>query len=79
METTNYIAQCRIDDCATVRVLSITPNKEIICDQECSSLKESKDGSIQCYIGWIKKMGMNIACMLAFFYRYLHRALHIIY
>ncbi len=47
METTNYIAQCRIDDCATVRVLSITPNTEIICDRECSSLKESKDGSIQ--------------------------------
>lgn len=56
METTNYIAQCRIDDCATVRVLSITPNTEIICDRECSSLKESKDGSIQCYFGWIKKM-----------------------
>lgn len=56
METTNYIAQCRIDDCATVRVLSIRPNTEIICDRECSSLKESKDGSIQCYIGWIKKM-----------------------
>lgn len=56
MDTTNYIAQCRVGDCATVRVLSITPNIEITCDRECACLEESKNGSIQCSIGWIKKM-----------------------
>lgn len=56
METTNYIAQCRISDCATVRVLSINPNAELICDRECSCLKESKNGSFQCSIERIKHL-----------------------
>ena len=56
MDTKTCIAQCRVGDCATVRVLSITPNVEITCDRDCASLEESKNGSIQCSIGWIKKM-----------------------
>ncbi len=56
METNNYIAQVRIDNCATVRVLKITPNVEITCDRKCACLKESRNGSVQCSIGWIKKM-----------------------
>lgn len=56
MNTKTCIAQCRVGDCATVRVLSITPNVEITCDRDCACLEESKDGSIQCSIGWIKKM-----------------------
>lgn len=56
MDTPNYIAQCRIGDCATVRVLSITPNEEIICNRDCACLKESNNGSIQCSIHWIKNM-----------------------
>ena len=50
------IAQTKIDDCALVRVLRISPGETITCDRKCASLEESKDGSIQCYIGWIKKM-----------------------
>ena len=50
------IAQVRVDDSATVRVLSITPNQVIECDRECACLTESRDGSVQCSIGWIKKM-----------------------
>lgn len=57
MDTSKYIAQVRIDDCATVRVLRISPDEIITCDRNCASLEESaKDGSLQCSIGWIKKM-----------------------
>lgn len=56
MEPRKYIAQVKIDDCATVRVLKITPNVIVKCDRDCACLEESKDGSIQCSIGWIKKM-----------------------
>ncbi len=56
MVTSKCIAQCRVGDCATVRVLRITPNVVITCDRECACLEEAKDGSIQCSIGWIKKM-----------------------
>ena len=56
MDTNNCIAQCRIGDCATVRVLSITPNEGIICNKDCACINESDDGSIQCSIHWIKKM-----------------------
>lgn len=57
MDISRYIAQVKIDNCATVRVLRISPEETIMCDRKCASLEESaKDGSLQCYIGWIKKM-----------------------
>ena len=57
MDTSKYIAQVKIDNCATVRVLRISPDVTITCDRKCASLEESaKDGSLQCSIGWIKKM-----------------------
>lgn len=56
MDTTNCIAQIVIDGFATVRVVRIAPNEVITCDRNCSCLEESRNGSIQCSIGWIKKM-----------------------
>lgn len=56
MSENNYIAQCRYDNYATVRVLRIAPNQIVECDRGCACLKESRDGSVQCSIGWIKKM-----------------------
>lgn len=56
IESKSYITQAKIDDCATVRVLKIMPDVVVKCDRNCSCLEESKDGSIQCCIGRIKKM-----------------------
>lgn len=57
MDTSKCLAQVKIDNCATVRVLRISPEETIMCDRKCASLEESsKDGSLQCSIGWIKKM-----------------------
>lgn len=57
MDTSKCLAQVKIDNCATVRVLRISPDEIITCDRKCASLEESaKDGSLQCSIGWIKKM-----------------------
>ena len=56
METSKCIVQVRVGESATVRVLRISPNEVITCDRHCACLKEAEDGSIQCSIGWIKKM-----------------------
>ena len=56
MDTVSHIAHCRIGDFATVRVLSINTNAEVTCDKECASIEKSRDGSLQCGVGWIKKM-----------------------
>ena len=56
MEKSKYIAQVRVGDCATVRVLQIIPDQVIECDRNCPCLEESRDGSVQCSIGWIVRM-----------------------
>lgn len=56
MDTSKFIAQVRVNDCATVRVLQITPNVTITCDRNCASLREADDGSIECFFGWVKNM-----------------------
>ena len=56
MDTTPCIAQTRIKDFATIRVVRVSPNEVITCDRNCACIEESRNGSVQCSIGWIKKM-----------------------
>ena len=56
MDNRVKIAQGRIDGLGMVHILRISPNEVIKCNRNCVCLKESEDGSIQCSIGWIKKM-----------------------
>ena len=56
MDNNRIIAKGRIDGLGMVHILRISSNEVIKCNRNCASLQESEDGSIQCSIGWIKKM-----------------------
>ena len=56
MDTSKHVALTKVGDHITVRVVRISPNEVITCNRNCACLEESRNGSIQCSIGWIKNM-----------------------
>ena len=56
MNSDKCIAQGRIDGLGMIRVLRISPNEVITCSRDCACAKTSWNGSIQCSLGWVKKM-----------------------